>query len=124
MLEIRVVFAEGIDEDKVRGVAARIRTWPGVLVVEPSGFEADRAHTDAEKFLMSLFPEFYADGDFWQGPLPVEEIRTLGEDQGFTYDQLHEASKSLGWGRLKLRGMAHGPWYWHPSISTEDMYGD
>ena len=98
MLEIRIVFADGTDEATVRELAQTIQDWPGVVVAEPSGFAQDREHTEAEKFLMSLFPEFYADGDYWQGPLPVEEIRTLGEDQGFTYDQLHEASTLLGGG--------------------------
>ena len=121
MLEIRVYFAEGTSEEFVRTAAQNLQRQPNVDGVDILGLPR-ATDTPAEAFLKSLFPEFYADGDYWHGPRAVKEIEALGKEHGFSYDRLHEASVALGWNRFKLRGLTSGPNYWHPWLTKDDVY--
>lgn len=115
MLELHICFNEGTSEDLVRKLARTIEGWPRVVAVEPKGFA--REHNEAEKFLLSLFPGLEPrDEDAWWWPIAVSEITAKGKAQGFDYEHLRRAKGALGFSSVKLPGIPHGPWYWHPWI--------
>ena len=118
-----MVIEDNTDDTKIEGLTKSLEHLDYVVtvVVEKDEAEPSEQVARAAEFLKSLFPEFYADGDYWRGPILVTELEALGADQDFGPDILRRAREHLGWGSsFKAKEVRHSSWYTHPWITKDD----